>query len=403
MSKRGWVLFSALSLLWGVPYLFIKIAVEELSPAVVVLTRTALAAALLLPLAAARGQLRAVLTHWRWVLLFAAVEIAVPFWMLGAAELRLSSSLTGLLVAAVPLIGAALARLLHLSDRLDRGRLVGLLVGITGVAALVGIDVRGGDLLAVGAVGLAAVGYAVGPIVASQRLAGLPGIGLSGVAMAVTALAYVPFGWATRPADLGSVSASAWAAVAVLGAVCSAVAFLVFFALVAEVGPSRAVVITYVNPAVAVLLGVLLLDEPLTVGILVGFPLVLLGSYLATRRSRDQTGGSTDVRSGAPTAADGAAGPALGARSPVDGAVAPVGGDAAVEPVDAVTSAADTAVDTAVDPAADPAADPAVDPEVDPEAPSTDEGTGDAAPSTPASSSSTRSPTSRAASSGTSS
>jgi drug/metabolite transporter (DMT)-like permease len=281
-----------LSIIWGVPYLFIKIAVEHLSPAGVVFVRTALAALLLLPLAAARGQLRPLLPHWRWVLLFAAVEIAVPFWMLGAAETRLSSSLTGLLVATVPLLGALVARVLRLEDRIDRRRFTGLLVGIAGVAALVGVDVRGGDLLAVGAVLLAAAGYAVGPVVAALRLRGLPALGLPAVALAVTALAYAPLAWVTRPADVRVVPGVAWASLAVLGVICTAVAFLVFFALVAEVGASRATVITYVNPAVAVLLGVLVAGEPLTVGIAVGFPLVLLGSFLATRGPRRQSDGS---------------------------------------------------------------------------------------------------------------
>ncbi len=284
VSRRGWGLFVSLSLIWGVPYLFIKIAVESLSPAMVVFSRAALAAVLLLPIAAARGMLRPVVRKWRWLLLFAVLEIAMPFGMLGYAEQRISSSLAGLLIAAVPLIAAVLARLLRLDDRLDGARLAGLLVGLAGVGALVGLDVRGGDLLSVGAVGLAALGYAIGPILASTKLAGLPALGISTLALALNAVGYAPFAWLTRPT--GTVPAQAWLAVAVLGVLCSAVAFVVFFALVAEVGPARTTVITYVNPAVAVLLGVLVLGEPVTVGIMVGFPLVLLGSILATRRDR---------------------------------------------------------------------------------------------------------------------
>ena len=284
VSRRGWGLFGALSVLWGIPYLFIKIAVTDLSPAMVVFGRVALAAVLLLPAAALRDQLRPVLRCWRWVVVFAAVEIAIPFAMLGIAEQRISSSLAGLLIAAVPLLGAVFAAMGRLDDRIDATRLVGLLIGIGGVAALVGIDVRGGDLLSVGAVALAATGYAIGPILVTTRLAGLPSLGVTAVALSLNAIGYAPVAWLTRPS--GSVPVSAWLAVVVLGAVCSALAFLVFFALVAEVGPARTTVITYVNPAVAVSLGVLVLDEPITVGIVVGFPLVLLGSYVATRRSR---------------------------------------------------------------------------------------------------------------------
>jgi drug/metabolite transporter (DMT)-like permease len=285
MSRRGWALFVALGVIWGVPYLFIKVAVDDLSPAAVVFGRTLLAAVLLLPLAAARRQLRSLLPAWWWLLLFAALEVCAPFVLLTVAEQQISSSLTGLLVAAVPVMQAVFSRMFGLADRLDRRRLGGLLVGMAGVAALVGIDVRGGSLLAAGAVLLAAACYAAGPLVAAVRLTHLPGLAVSAVAMGVSALVYAPFAAVSAPRRLADVGTAAWVAVVVLGVLCSAVAFLVFFALLAEVGPSRTTVITYVNPAVAVLLGVLTLGEPVTPGLLLGFPLVLLGSYLATRRS----------------------------------------------------------------------------------------------------------------------
>jgi drug/metabolite transporter (DMT)-like permease len=285
MSRRGWALFVALSVIWGVPYLFIKIAVEDLSPAAVVFTRTLLAALLLMPLAAARRQLRPLLPAWPWLLVFAFLEVCAPFGLLTVAEQEISSSLTGLLVAAVPLIQALFSRVIGIADRIDGRRLVGLLVGIAGVAALVGIDVRGASLLAAGAVLLAAACYAAGPLVATLKLSHLPSLAVSAVAMGLSALAYAPFAATSAPRRLADVSAAAWVSVVVLGVLCSAVAFLVFFALLNEVGPARTTVITYVNPAVAVLLGVLTLGEPLTAGLIVGFPLVLLGSYLATRRS----------------------------------------------------------------------------------------------------------------------
>jgi drug/metabolite transporter (DMT)-like permease len=283
VSRRGWVLFIALSIIWGMPYLFIKVAVAHVSPALLTCARTGLAALVLLPVVLARGQLRPVLARWRWVLLFAAVEIAIPFGLLGTAEQHLSSSLTGLMVAAVPLIGAVLGVLLRLADRIDARRLLGLLVGFAGVAALVGIDLRGGDLLAAAGVLVAATGYAIGPIIADRRLADLPSLGVTVAAMGLNFVGYLPWAIATWPS--APIPAAAWGSIAVLGLLCSAVAFVLFFALVAEVGPSRTTVITYLNPAVAVVLGVSLLGEPLTTGILVGFPLVLLGSWLATRRS----------------------------------------------------------------------------------------------------------------------
>ncbi|HET9658520.1 MAG TPA: DMT family transporter [Kineosporiaceae bacterium] len=297
MTRRGWLLFGLLGVIWGIPYLFIKIAVEQMAPVMMVFGRTALAAAVLLPLAAARGLLRPLLPHLPWIALFAAVEIAGPWALLGYAEQRISSSLAGLLVAAVPLVGAVTSRLLRLDERLEPGRLIGLLVGAVGVAALVGLDTQGGDLLSVGAVGLTAIGYAMGPIIVSTKLSGLPSVGVNAVALGLNALLYAPFAWVARP-QAGEVRLSGWIAVAVLGLLCSALAFVLLFPLVAEVGPARTTVITYVNPAVAVTLGIAVRGEPVTTGLLVGFPLVLLGSFLATRRS------AISVRVAEPAGAD---------------------------------------------------------------------------------------------------
>ncbi len=285
VSRRGWLLFASLSVIWGIPYLLIKIAVADLSPVVVVFGRTALAAVILLPVAAARGVLPPLLGVWRWVLVFAVAEIAVPFVMLGYAELRLTSSLTALLIAAIPLIALVISRMVGLEQHLERRRLAGLAVGLAGVAALAGLDLNSGDLRSVAAVACAVLGYAMGPIIVTMRLSQVSGLGVSAVALTVNAVVYAPFAWFTRPAASAEVAPSAWIAVAVLGVVCSALAFLVFFALVAEVGPARTTVITYVNPVVAAVAGVLVLEEPVTRGLLVGFPLVLLGSWLATRRS----------------------------------------------------------------------------------------------------------------------
>jgi drug/metabolite transporter (DMT)-like permease len=203
--------------------------------------------------------------------------------MLSDAERKLSSSLAGLLVAAVPLIGAVLAATLG-HERLDARRLTGLLVGLGGVAALLGLDVGAGNVTAVLEIGVVAVCYAVGPLIISRRLSHLPAMGVVAASLALAAVGYAPVAATQLPSHMpgGNVIAS----VVLLGVVCTAIAFVVFFALIAEVGPVRATVITYVNPAVAVALGVLLLGESFTAGTAVGFVLILLGCALATRRTR---------------------------------------------------------------------------------------------------------------------
>ena len=283
MTRRGWLLFSAMCVLWGIPYLLIKIAVEELSPAVLVFGRTALAAAILLPIAASRGQLRPLLAYWRPVLAFAALEMAIPWLLLANAERSLSSSLTGLLVAAVPLVAALAGRAIGAADRLDRGRLLGLVIGVIGVAVLLGLDL-GGELRAALEVAVVVVGYATGPLIISRKLSDVPALGVIAASLGLTAVVYAPFAAAHWPAQ--APSARVVSSVIVLALACTVVAFLVFFALIAEAGPNRALVVTFVNPAVAVLLGVALLGEHLTAGLLVGFPLILVGCLLATRAAR---------------------------------------------------------------------------------------------------------------------
>jgi len=179
MTRRGWLLFAAMAVIWGVPYLLIKVAVEELAPSTLVLARTGLAALLLLPIALARGQIRPLLPHWKPLLVYTAVEICGPWLLLGFAEQRLSSSLTGLLIAGVPLVGALLARFGPDRERLGGRRLAGLLVGLAGVAALVGFEVGAGDVRAIVAVGLVVIGYALGPAILSRHLSDLPSMAWS--------------------------------------------------------------------------------------------------------------------------------------------------------------------------------------------------------------------------------
>ncbi len=282
MSRRGWSLFLAMGLIWGLPYLFIKVAVDSLTPATLVFLRTTVAALLLVPIAAARGELRPLLRHWRPLVAYTAVELTIPWFLLAHAETRLSSSLTGLLVAAVPLVGALLGWFTK-TDRLDWRRGLGLFIGLAGVAALVGLDLGRGDVVALAEIVVVVIGYAVGPYILARHLGGLPAMGVVAASLVLTAAVYAIPGTIQLPHSWPP--AGAIVSVLTLAVICTGVAFLLFFKLIDEVGPVRATVITYVNPAVAVALGVIFLNESFTAGIIVGFTLVLLGSALATRKS----------------------------------------------------------------------------------------------------------------------
>ncbi len=270
-----------MSVIWGLPYLFIRVAVRDFSPATLVFARTAPAALLLVPIALARGQFAVLFTRWRIVVLYTVIELAVPWFLLARAEERITSSTAALLVATVPLISAVLARLTGTADRLTWPRILGLGVGFAGVAVLVGIDVSS-DLGAVAQVLVVAGCYALGAFIIGHRLSDLPALGVVSASVLLAAIGYAPYGLTHWPHHVSA--EAAWAVVG-LALVCTALAFLVFFALIAEVGPSRATVITYVNPAVALLLGVTILGEPFTAGLALGFPLIVVGSILATRRT----------------------------------------------------------------------------------------------------------------------
>lgn len=281
MTRRSWLLFAAMCVIWGIPYLLIRVAVRDLSPALLVFARTGIGALVLLPFAAARGELRPTLRRWLPVLAFAAVEIAVPWLLLSSAEKRLSSSLTGLLIAAVPLVGALIVRTTGARERLGASSVAGLLLGLVGVAALVGLNLEGASAASLTEIAGVVVCYAVGPIILSRLLGGLPALGVIAVSLAVTAVVYAPVAAFNLPSHVPP--GRAIASVVALAVICTAVAFLLFFALIEQIGPVRATVITYVNPAVAALLGVTVLGESFSLGMGVGFALILAGSMLATR------------------------------------------------------------------------------------------------------------------------
>lgn len=282
MTRRAWLLFIALSLIWGVPYLMIKVAVRDLDPVVVAFGRTFIGALILLPVAIHRRALWPILPRWKWLLLYTVVEIVGPWWLLGHAETRLTSSTAGLLLAVVPLI-AAVILVTTGHDRFDSRRLLGLAIGLAGVITLVGLDVHLDDLPSVGAVMITALGYAIGPIIINRKLADLPPMGVITASLVGAATIFAPFAIWLRPSHVGA--AAGWSVLG-LAVLCTAVAFLALFALIAEAGPARATVITYINPAVAIVLGVLVLGEQFTVGIAIGFPLVIVGAVLATARTR---------------------------------------------------------------------------------------------------------------------
>jgi drug/metabolite transporter (DMT)-like permease len=283
MTRRGLVLFGAMCVIWGIPYLLIRVAVRELSPASLVLARTAIAALLLVPIALARAELRPAFRRWRPLLAFAAIEIAIPWLLLNDAEQDISSSLAALLIAAVPLIGVVIALAVGTREQFGIQSLLGLVVGVAGVAAIVGLNVEGGAV-PITEVVLVAICYAVGPVILQRWLADLPALGVIAASLVLTAVAYVPVAAFSFPEEM--LSGRVVVSVLALAVVCTALAFLLFFALIAEIGPVRATVITYINPAVAAVLGVVILDETFTAGMGVGLGLVLLGSALATRPGR---------------------------------------------------------------------------------------------------------------------
>ncbi len=295
VSARAWGLYALMAVLWGIPYLFIKEAVDSFSPAAIVAGRTLLGAAVLLPIALHRRALRPALKLWPWVLAFGAIEMAGPFFLLSHAEQTLPSGLTGLLVATVPLFAAGIA--LARGDRtmLSPARALGLAVGFAGVVVIVagpGLSVAdpATALAAVGEVLLVALLYATAPFIVATKLAHVPSLGTITLSLLAVGVAYLPFALLTQhevPTVRSGISLAA------LGIFCTALAFLGFFTLIGEVGPARAPLFTYVNPIVAILLGVLVLGESLSLGLLVGFPLVIVGCWLAA------TGGRLRPRAGA--------------------------------------------------------------------------------------------------------
>ena len=277
-------MFSLAGIFWGLPYFFIAVALESFSTPSIVFARTLLGALVLIPYAAITGGLKPALKAWPYVAVFAVIEMVGPWFLITESEKHISSGLAGLLVATVPFFAVAiLAVFLHDRSALRPRPLIGMLVGFAGVATLVGIDSFAGHieplyvLMVIGA----SLGYAIAPIVANQKLSDVPTAGVIGLSMVIVSSIYSPFALPNIGAELADASLNAMLALVVLGLVCSAAAFVVFFMLIKEIGPAKATLITYPNTAVAIVLGVTFLNEPITVGLIVGIPLVAIGLYLA--------------------------------------------------------------------------------------------------------------------------
>jgi len=284
LSARAWAVFAAVSVLWGIPYLFIRIAVDGgISPGFLAWSRVLLGALVLVPIAWRAGLLGSLREHRRWVLAYAIVEIAIPFPLIAFGEKHVSSSVAAILIAATPLIVAILARVFDHRDRVGGRRLAGLVAGFAGVVVLVGVDIAGDsdELIGTLAILLAAIGYAVGPMTLQARLSDVDPRAIMAGALTIAAIALTPLA-AVAPPEL-PLGADAVASIVVLGLLCTAAAFVLFGALVIDVGAARALVITYVSPVVALFAGMIVLGESLGLGMLIGLPLILVGSWLATQ------------------------------------------------------------------------------------------------------------------------
>ena len=295
MTWRGWVVFAALGIIWGLPYFFIKVAVQEVSPFALAFVRVLLAALILMPIAWRRGALRSLAQHKAPIVAFGLIEFAIPFSLISLGERWISSSVTGILIAMVPLSIALIQRFFGIREALGGWRMAGLVVGFVGVAALLGTGPISGVLgwAGVGCMLVSTLCYAVGPLIIQRHMHGLDSIGPLAASLGVaSAILLIP---AALEIPSSLPSANALASIAVLGILCTAVAMLLMFYLVRHAGASRASVITYINPVVATLLGVLVLDEHLGIGGFIAFALILLGSWLATRGKSSRTKTSSEA------------------------------------------------------------------------------------------------------------
>ena len=289
MSRKSALIFGLVGFLWGIPYLFIKVAVDEetgYSPAIVVFGRVLIGAAILIPLALKDRSIFAALRGGKYVAFYALLEMVIPWILIGTAEQKISSGLAGLLIASVPIWSNLITYLQGDQEALEKNRIIGIGVGFIGVVLIVGIESLTGssDPLSIVMVIIAAIAYAYAVIMIRQKLPDVSGIAINGVAMAMTAIFYLPFTIVLWPDH--SIAPEATYSVIALGIFSTGIAFVFFFTLLDDIGATRASMVTYWNTAIAVVLGIMILSEPLTAGIAIGLPLVMFGSWLVNRRQK---------------------------------------------------------------------------------------------------------------------
>ncbi len=285
MSRRNWFLFIFVGFLWGIPYLLIKVAVEELSPTIIVLSRVVIGSAILVPMAMRRGSLMPAIKAWRYVIPYAIGEMIGPWFLITAAEEKMTSGLAGLLVATVPIWATLIASLHGDKTVWQSKRLIGILIGFIGIVLVVGIESFSGrqSIVAIFMILIAAIGYAWAVTMVTSKIPHIEPISINAVAMVFTVIVYLPFLFLYMPDKVPSTEALG--SVIILGLFPTALAFILFFQLIKDIGTARGSLVTYLNTAFAVMLGVIILNEPFTLGIAIGLPLVLIGSYFASRKT----------------------------------------------------------------------------------------------------------------------
>lgn len=288
MSRRGWLLFSLVGLLWGVPYLFMKVAIEELSTPMIVFSRLVIGASLLVPLALKAGALKGAVKYWKYIALYAVLEMVIPWTLITNSQRSLSSGVVALLVATVPIWATLFAHHSGDSTAANRTRIFGIAIGLVGISLIVGIESVSDftNFVALAQILIAAASYAFAVNMITRKAPGTSGIAINGIAMTISAVIFAPFAINTWPSEVPSNEAIL--STVGLGVICSGLAFWIFFLLLEEIGPARASLVVYPNTAVAVVLGVLILREEITLALAIGLPLVLAGSYLASRKPTSQ-------------------------------------------------------------------------------------------------------------------
>ncbi len=286
MSSKGLILFLLAGVIWGIPYFFTELALDSFTTPSIIWLRVTIGALVLIPLAMRSGHLRKALKYWPWVFAFAAIEMIGPWFLIPEAQRSVSSGLASLIITTVPFFGILIVGLRGDKTVWHPKTIIGLMLGGIGVIGLIGIDVLRDnlELVPIGMLLLAALGYAIAPIIVSDKLKDVPMFAVIALSLAMVSVVYAIPAWSTLPTEIPQADAQAWVGVLGLGVVTTAVAFVVFFSLVREIGPARAELIVFANVAVAVLLGVLILQEPFTIGMMFGFPLIIFGSYLAIKQ-----------------------------------------------------------------------------------------------------------------------